>query len=443
MLDHSAGIAKVAQAEPVVFHPGFLLGRTRERALAQVVEQLGDLRKRLEAKDRGVPFGVEVMGRVREIGSLDDIVHISSRLPWVRPVIDFAHLHAVTDGAFTTVKSFHRVLSAANGVLPRGAPFIHFSDIAYANRNETKHLPYGEGTLRAEPLGKALARFARPATVITESPDEVESGDSGRALRRGGESSPRRSSTRSASSSRPLAQELSKRQQHLVLDLREIGAGHRVDRLAEELLSLVVAALCGAHHGKRSGSRGARGDVQRTDRLAGVEGETLGFLDSAPLEQQLRQSALTLAERRPVAERLQQADRLPEAFLALHHVAAPPRRPRTEIEGASDGPDGSRLREQPFGFLGGLLGLLQMPLEIDARPAGRTRPRLVIAPLSSASSRATASCALASSSSSFAWYVLARAMTAVLSRSFPDCACRSEAFGQVVVGLGQVADPIR
>ena len=38
-----------------------------------------------------------------------------------------------------------------------GAPFhIHFSDIAYANRNETKHLPYGEGTLRVEPLRDAL-----------------------------------------------------------------------------------------------------------------------------------------------------------------------------------------------------------------------------------------------------------------------------------------------
>ena len=173
MLDHSAGIAKVAGAEPVVFHPGFLLGRTRKRALAQVVEQLGDLRKRLEAKDRGVPFGVEVMGRVRELGSVEDVLFIASKQPWVRPVIDFAHLHAVTDGAFTTVKAFHDVLSAANRTLPRGAPFhIHFSDIAYANRNESKHLPYGEGTLRAEPMAKALARFSRPATVISESPGE-------------------------------------------------------------------------------------------------------------------------------------------------------------------------------------------------------------------------------------------------------------------------------
>jgi endonuclease IV len=56
--------------------------------------------------------------------------------------------------------------------LEADAPFhIHFSDIAYANRNETKHLPYGEGTLRAEPLRDALARFERPATVISESPD--------------------------------------------------------------------------------------------------------------------------------------------------------------------------------------------------------------------------------------------------------------------------------
>jgi endonuclease IV len=121
MLDHSAGVAKATGAELVVFHPGFLLGRTREDAIDSVVEQLGELRERLEKKDRAVPF------------------------------------------------------AGADEILPRGAPFhIHFSDIAYANRNETKHLPYGEGTLRAEPLGKALKKFRRPATVISESPD-VES----------------------------------------------------------------------------------------------------------------------------------------------------------------------------------------------------------------------------------------------------------------------------
>ena len=41
MLDHSAGVAVAAGAKLVVLHPGFLLGRTREKALADVIEQLG------------------------------------------------------------------------------------------------------------------------------------------------------------------------------------------------------------------------------------------------------------------------------------------------------------------------------------------------------------------------------------------------------------------
>ncbi len=176
MLDHSAGIARAAGAELVVFHPGFLLGRTREEAIDSVCEQLGELRERLAAKDRAVPFGIEVMGRVRELGSADDVVEISRRLGWVRPVLDFAHMHATSDGAFTSVEPFAEALAKVDAVLEPGAPFhIHFSDIQYANRNETKHLPYGEGTLRAEPLAEALARFERPATVISESPDEASS----------------------------------------------------------------------------------------------------------------------------------------------------------------------------------------------------------------------------------------------------------------------------
>jgi len=114
------------------------------------------------------------MGRARELGSAADVVAIAARLRWVRPVLDFAHMHATSDGAFTSVEPFAAALARVDEVLAPGAPFhIHFSDIQFANRNETRHLPYGEGTLRAEPLAEALARFQRPATVISESPDEA------------------------------------------------------------------------------------------------------------------------------------------------------------------------------------------------------------------------------------------------------------------------------
>ena len=175
-LDRSAGIAMACGAELVVFHPGFLLGRSREDALDAVVEQLGTLRERLEGKDRAVTFGVEVMGRVRDLGSLDDVIEISRRTAWVRPVLDFAHMHATSDGAFLAAEAFTEALRAVDAVLEPEAPFhIHFSDIAFANRNETKHLPYGEGTLRADPLRDALDGFDRQATVISESPDERSS----------------------------------------------------------------------------------------------------------------------------------------------------------------------------------------------------------------------------------------------------------------------------
>ena len=176
MLDHTAGVAVACGAQLVVVHPGYLLGRPREAALESVAKDLSDLRERLLAKDRGVAFGVEIMGRVRELGTPEDVFWLAAHLESVRPVLDFAHLHAVTDGGFLEESAFAGVLEAADAVLEPGAPFhVHFSDIAYANRNETKHLPYGEGTLRAEPLAAALARFERPATVISESPDEASS----------------------------------------------------------------------------------------------------------------------------------------------------------------------------------------------------------------------------------------------------------------------------
>jgi deoxyribonuclease-4 len=191
MLDHTAGLAKAAGAEVIVFHPGFLLGRERGLAIHDVVDQLGDLRARLEAKDRLVPFGIEVMGRVRELGTIDDVLAIASQVDFVRPVLDFAHMHATSDGAFTDVEMFATSLEAADDAMRDGEPFhIHFSDIAYANRNETKHLPYGEGTLRADGLRDALARFDRPATVISESPDELSTQTIGAVL--AGASSARR-----------------------------------------------------------------------------------------------------------------------------------------------------------------------------------------------------------------------------------------------------------
>ena len=97
-------------------------------------------------------------------------------------MLDFAHMHATSDGAYTDVEPFAAALEAADGVLEPRAPFhIHFSRHPFANRNETKHLPYGEGTLRADPLAQGAEALQAPGDGdLRVAGREVGSGDPGR-----------------------------------------------------------------------------------------------------------------------------------------------------------------------------------------------------------------------------------------------------------------------
>ena len=177
MLDHSAGIAKAAGAEVVVFHPGFLLGRSREDALDSVCEQLGELRARLEKKDRAVPFGVEVMGRVRELGTVDDVVDISRRCGWVRPGARLrAHARNLRRRLHERRAVRRRAREGRRG--PRGERALPHPLLGHPVREPQRdEAPAATARERCAPIrfGEALARFERPATVISESPDEASS----------------------------------------------------------------------------------------------------------------------------------------------------------------------------------------------------------------------------------------------------------------------------
>ena len=155
----------------------------REEAIDSVCEQLGELRERLEGKDRGVPFGIEVMGRVRELGSADDVVEISRRLGWVRPVLDFAHMHATSDGGVHDARSpsprrsrrWTRCWRRAR----RSTSTSRTSSSRTATRRSTS--PTAQGTLRAEPLAEALARLRaagdRDLRVARRGVDAGDPGD--------------------------------------------------------------------------------------------------------------------------------------------------------------------------------------------------------------------------------------------------------------------------
>ena len=159
VLDRSAGIATAAGAAPVVIHPGYFLGRTREESIADVVE--ASWRSGRAARGQGTarpvrrrgdgPRGRARLGRGR--------VAIAAAVPG--PARARLRAHARDQRRRLPRGGRVRRRARARGaLLGPDEPFhIHFSDIQYANRNETKHLPYGDGTLRAEPLREALDRF--------------------------------------------------------------------------------------------------------------------------------------------------------------------------------------------------------------------------------------------------------------------------------------------
>ena len=76
-------------------------------------------------------------------------------------MIDFAHMHATSDGAYVDVGIFAEALTRADAVLEDGAPFhIHFSDIAYANGTRLSTSP----TARARCAPSRLRRLWRASS---------------------------------------------------------------------------------------------------------------------------------------------------------------------------------------------------------------------------------------------------------------------------------------
>lgn len=127
-----------------------------------------------KVSDLGVGLGLETTGRVNHMGSLGDIALLSDEFPFVRPVVDWAHLHALSGGGLQTVEAFATVLGFLRDRFPgwKIDPLhTHFSDVLYGEKGEIRHIPYGEGTLRAAPLVRAAREAGVRMTVISESRD--------------------------------------------------------------------------------------------------------------------------------------------------------------------------------------------------------------------------------------------------------------------------------
>ena len=167
-LEHTMKLGKALGAHTIVAHTGHVKGRAPGELHALVEEGLS----RIEPKVRtlGVALGLETSGTDRAFGSLGDIAVISREFSFVRPVIDWAHVHAKSGGALVDTAAFLAVIEFLRAEFPAwaiGPLHTQFTDNQFGPAGEIRHVPYGEGTIRAEPLGAAAAEAGLRMIVIS------------------------------------------------------------------------------------------------------------------------------------------------------------------------------------------------------------------------------------------------------------------------------------
>uniref|UniRef100_A0A7C2ZPU7 Xylose isomerase-like TIM barrel domain-containing protein n=1 Tax=Ignisphaera aggregans TaxID=334771 RepID=A0A7C2ZPU7_9CREN len=171
----SARVGYLAGAWSVVFHSGYYGGMDSENAFRRVKEALKIVIDTL--KDMGIDIWVrpEVMGSTSEVGTLSEVIRLAEELDNnVLPCIDFAHLHARTNGKYNTYEEFTEVLEILEKSLGRIAldnMHIHVSGIEYGEKGEIKHLNLEESDLNYRDLMKALKEFNVKGVLISESPN--------------------------------------------------------------------------------------------------------------------------------------------------------------------------------------------------------------------------------------------------------------------------------
>ena len=169
-LEHTMKLGKQLGARVVVAH----LGSTHDEAPEVLLTRIRAHLDWMEPKVRhlGVALGLETGGKTSQFGSLGDIALLAGEYSFVRPVIDWAHVHAMSGGALTTKESFAAVIEFLRSQFPGwmiDPLHCQFTDNVFGQAGEIKHVPYGEGSLRIGPLVEAARELGLRMNMISEA----------------------------------------------------------------------------------------------------------------------------------------------------------------------------------------------------------------------------------------------------------------------------------
>jgi len=139
----SCRVARLMNADRIVIHSGSA-GSDRRNTIKSSIENLKDILKRTEDEGYGdILFCIETMGKINQLGTVDEVIEQCQLSERLIPCVDFGHLYARTHGEFATAELYADTLDKLSNSLgfERVQSFhMHFSKIEFSAGGEVRHL---------------------------------------------------------------------------------------------------------------------------------------------------------------------------------------------------------------------------------------------------------------------------------------------------------------
>lgn len=170
----SAAASELLGASVMVVHCGSCAKITREQAMEYASETLLMADKALKESGFKVKLGIETMGKINQLGTLDEVLTLCTLSKNFVPVVDFGHLNARTLGSIKTEADYEYIFDEISRRLGKeyaDTLHCHFSKIEYTGMGEKKHLTFEDELYGPSPesLAQVIARKGLSPTIICES----------------------------------------------------------------------------------------------------------------------------------------------------------------------------------------------------------------------------------------------------------------------------------
>ncbi len=168
-------VAREMGGRKIVVHPGSCSKQDREEAFLLACETMKKAVK--AAYDNGFSDMVicpETMGKINQIGTVDEIIRMCKIDDILVPTIDFGHVNAREMGSLKCEADYEDIIKKMIDELgfEKVRNFhVHFSKIEYTKGGEKRHLTFSDNVYgpEFEPLARVLKKYNLEPTVICES----------------------------------------------------------------------------------------------------------------------------------------------------------------------------------------------------------------------------------------------------------------------------------